>query len=475
MIGISAFGAYIPRARLQRSAIAAANTWFDASLGGHAKGERSMCNWDEDAVTMAVEAGRDANNIKPEVLVLASTSLPFADRQNAGIVSEAMNLGADLRTMDVTGSQRAGTTALLSALDTVVAGREALVIAAEHRRTRVGSPSEMLFGDAAAAIGVGETNVVARFLGGHTISSDFIDHFRGEGSEFDYDWEERWVRDEGYLKLVPSAVSGVLEASGIEPGAIDRLILTSPQRRVAPTVAKRLGIRAEALVDGLHDGCGFCGAAHPLLLLAHTLEQAEAGEHILVVGFGQGCDALLFETIDGIADAKPKRGVTDYLNQRVPEENYAKFQTFNHLVEREFGKRAEVDRSAALSAHNRNRAMVNGFIGGRCTECGTVQFPRAHYCVNPECGAAGSQVEHPMASQLGKVLTWTADRLTFDLNPPAFFGLVEFDEGGRTMLDFTEVDPQSFDIGTAVSLHFRIKHVDPRRGYRTYFWKAAPL
>ena len=45
MIGITAIGAYLPRLRLQRSAIADANVWFDASLRGHAKGERSMCNW----------------------------------------------------------------------------------------------------------------------------------------------------------------------------------------------------------------------------------------------------------------------------------------------------------------------------------------------------------------------------------------------------------------------------------------------
>ena len=34
MPGITAYGAYLPRRRLQRSAIAAANTWFDASLRG---------------------------------------------------------------------------------------------------------------------------------------------------------------------------------------------------------------------------------------------------------------------------------------------------------------------------------------------------------------------------------------------------------------------------------------------------------
>jgi 3-hydroxy-3-methylglutaryl CoA synthase len=57
--GILSFGAYLPRARLQRKAIAAANSWFAPGLRGLAKGERSICNWDEDSITMGVEAARD--------------------------------------------------------------------------------------------------------------------------------------------------------------------------------------------------------------------------------------------------------------------------------------------------------------------------------------------------------------------------------------------------------------------------------
>jgi len=59
MIGITAYGAYIPRRRLQRKSIAQANAWFAPNLVGGAKGERAMANWDEDAVTMSYEAGRD--------------------------------------------------------------------------------------------------------------------------------------------------------------------------------------------------------------------------------------------------------------------------------------------------------------------------------------------------------------------------------------------------------------------------------
>ena len=74
----------------------------------------------------------------------------------------------------------------------------------------------------------------------------------------------------------------------------------------------------------------------------------------------------------------------------------------------------------------------------------------------------------------GAVMTYTADNLTFDLTPPAYSGLVEFDAGGRAVVDYTEVDPSNFDVGTKVRMQFRIKHLDARRGYRTYFWKAAP-
>ena len=42
MIGISAHGVYVPRARLNKKSIATANSWFDASLNSLAKGEREI-------------------------------------------------------------------------------------------------------------------------------------------------------------------------------------------------------------------------------------------------------------------------------------------------------------------------------------------------------------------------------------------------------------------------------------------------
>lgn len=87
MVGIVAYGAYVPRLRLNRQAVYDSNKWMAPGLRGHAKGERAMANWDEDSITMAVEAARDClTGFDPKTvrsLLLGSTTHPFKDRQNA--------------------------------------------------------------------------------------------------------------------------------------------------------------------------------------------------------------------------------------------------------------------------------------------------------------------------------------------------------------------------------------------------------
>lgn len=480
-IGITAYGAYLPRLRLQKQVIAEANTWFDASLKGLAKGEKTMCNWDEDTITMAVEACNDClgkvPGQAPVALFLASTSLPFLDRQNSVLVAEALNLNtAGVRTMDIASSQRAATSGLLAALDVAAAGKgEAVLVASEHRRTKCASREEMLYGDGAAAVAVGTGNVLAELVASYSLAVDFIDHYRSEGFEFDYAWEERWIRDEGFMKIVPKAVSELLAKAGVTAADIAHFVIPTDQAAVPAALAKKLGIRPEAVADNLLQTVGNTGAAQSILLLTQRLEQAAPGDLILVTGFGQGCDALLFRATDAIKSRKPARGVSGCLAVGRPEKNYNKFQCFNNLLEKELGKRAEMDKQSYLTAIYRNRGLVNSFVGGKCTACNTVQMPKHNYCVNPDCGAHKTQVDHPMAGAKGKVATWTADRLTFDFSPPAYFGLVVFEGGGRLMMDMTEVNPETFDTGAEVSVHFRIKQIDAQRGFRKYFWKAIPV
>lgn len=471
-IGILSYGAHLPRLRLPRRAIAEANRWFNASPA--AKGERTMCNWDEDPVTMAVEAARDAlagrDRSKLRSLCCASTTLPFLDRLNAGIVAEAMGLPEQVATQDVTATQRAGTSALRSALR---GGEETLVVATEQRRARAASPLEMTSGDGAAAILVGEGEPVARLLADATRHADFVDHYRTPESGFDHQWEERWIRDAGYLTLVPPVIRRCLDVASVRPADVAHFCLPAALPRLAGTVAKAAGIPDAAVRDSLHSVCGDTGAAHPLVMLISALERATPGDRILLVGFGQGVDALLFEVT---AASRPGcLGVQGCLARRREETSYAKFLAFNGILEIDRGMRADTDKLTPLSALWRNRRTVTAFTGGRCSRCGTPQFPSSRICVSPECNAVDTQEPCCFADTPGRILSYTADRLTYSPDPPAWYGMIEFEGGGRWLMDFADVDADRLEVGQAVSMKFRIKEVDTQRGFRRYFWKAAPL
>ena len=478
MVGIVSYGAYIPRKRLQRSAAVEANSWFNPALKAYSKGERAMCNWDEDSVTMAVEAARDCfGSETPEGLTglfLATTSAPFKDRRNAGILATALNLGDDLMTMDVTASQRAGTTGLVNALKLAAGGSKILYAASERRRTKAANPQELLYGDGAAAFVVASDAGAAEFLGAKQISVDFVDHYKGDGEDFDYYWEERWIRDEGYLKLVPRALEGLFAETGVAASDVDHFILPCVIRRTGGMVAKAAGIPAEAVRDNLHDAMGEAGTAHALVMLAQTLEQAKPQEIIVIAGFGQGCDALMFRATDNVEKCRPQMGVSGFLARRVEESNYNKYLAFNDLMTLDHGLRGEVDRQTALTALYRNKEMLTGFIGGKCRKCGTLQFPKSKICVNPNCGEFHSQDDHPFADMPATVQSWTADNLTYSVEPPQHFGMVVFQEGGRLMSDLTDVDVGGVEVGMPMRMMFRVKEVDGQRGFTRYFWKAAP-
>ena len=479
-LGILAIGGYLPKARLQRTDIANANAWFNPALKGLAKGERTMANWDEDTVTMAVEAGRDCltgidRNIVAGIY-MASTSFPFQDRQNAGIVADALNLSTRIQTLDISSSQRAGSSALLTALQSVHSAEgPILVSASEKRRTRAASPLELTTGDGAAAVLVGEGEPIARYIGGHTEAVDFVDHFRGEGEAFDYSWEERWVRDEGYMKIAPNAINNLLDKVGVSAQDIDRFCFPVAMRRAASGLARKIGIAENAVADNLQSNCGETGSAHSLVLLVHALEQAKPGEKILVAGFGQGCDVLLFEATETIKTAGDRLAISGHLAHGRPENRYTRYLSFNNLLTMERGIRAEVDKQTGLSTLYRNKGMSQKLLGGQCSKCGTCQFPKSKICVNPDCGAIDSQADEPFADKAAKLNSYTADRLTYSPDPPTYFGMVQFEGGGRMMSDLTDIDPDiELEVGISMRMVFRVKDYDMLRGFRRYFWKATP-
>ncbi len=476
-IGIKAFGAYVPRRRLSRAAIAEAHFWAKPGLRGLGRGTRAICSHDEDVITMAVEAGRACidgfQQSSPKKLFLASTGLPFADRQNATLVGEALGLDENIQTADYTGSQRAGTGALLQSLSN--ASCDSLVIGSEKCLTKPGSIDELIVGDGAASFLMGSEQLVAKFVGSHSISRDLVDHYRASHSDYNYVLEERWVRDEGIMRIIPEAVEKLLLEQNMESESIDHVLMAGFDSRLTSNLAARCGLDHAKLHKGFRETIGHAGSADALILLADVLQSAEAGEQVLLIGFGQGCDVLLFQATDLISRTRSFRGVELTISHGIEDDNYLRFLSFNRLVDMDWGMRAERDNRTAQSAFFRNRRAVTGFIGGVCKVCGVAQFPRTDLCVNPECGKANTQEDEAFSCKRGEVKSFTEDWLALSLNPPLMYGSVRFDKKSTLMMEYADFSVGELSIGTPLEMVFRIKDFDELRGYHRYFWKAAPF
>ncbi|MGR3425113.1 MAG: 3-oxoacyl-[acyl-carrier-protein] synthase III C-terminal domain-containing protein [Sagittula sp.] len=471
--GILSVGAYVPRLRLSRKAIAGAHRWMAPALGAAAKGERAFCSFDEDSVTMAVEALRDCvapgDRAGLAALTLASTTLPYSDMSNAGIVAGTADLSASVRSVESTGSQRAATLALIPALRSGT--EESVIVASERPQAKPASPQEMQIGAGAAAFRIGKGDPVARFLGAASTTMNFPDHLRSAENDDPYFWEERWIRDEGYAKLIPPAVRAALADAGVEAGEIDHFVMPSMIRKGADSVARKLGLKA-AVADDLSAGCGNTGAAHVLLMLGKVLETAEAGQKILVVCFGQGADAIVLEAT---GRRSAGRGVSGALADRMETDDYMRFLSFYDRIDLEWGMRAEGAEKAALTNVWRSAPQLSAFKAGKCPDCGTVQFPQLPVCVSQGCGASRDRFEQvSLADAPAKQLTYTADWLSYHPAPPLHIGFVQFDNGARLYMETCDTTTDALDVGLPLRMVFRIKKTDPRNGFRRYFWKATP-
>ncbi|AKU12407.1 hypothetical protein AzCIB_2514 [Azoarcus sp. CIB] len=476
--GITGFGGYIPRLRMQRAAIAAAHQWMAPGLRSQAKGRRAFCSWDEDSITLAVEAARDALANRPREaiasLTLASTTLPFADLQNSTIVAGALGLAPSVRTLDVGHSQRAATSGLIAALRQCDA--PALFIASDRPRGKPASSQEIGFGAGAAAFTLGSDEVIATLLASTSRTALFVDHFRSEGARYDYYWEERWVRDEGYMKLAVEAVRAALQQAGVAAAAVDHFILAAPFKGVAAAVIKKLGIVPEAESDSLETDCGYSGAAHGLLMLAHALERAKPGQTLVLVGFGQGVDVLVLRTTEALASFAPRRGVGGALADGQNHDAYLRLASYENAIELEWGMRGEKSIKTALTEQYRSGDQLSGFVAGRCSACGTIQFPQLPYCVTPGCNAPRANFDpHPLFDEPAQVLTHTGDWLSYHPAPPLYVGFVQFEQGARLLMEMVDVGAAGLEVGTPLRMVFRVKDIDKTRGYPRYFWKATPL
>lgn len=468
MTGITSFGAYVPKYRLGAEVVAQA--W--GKRGG--KDERSVANYDEDSITMAVEAGADClgpgDRSATTSVYFASTTSPYREKQCASIVAAALDLPNTIATMDFANSLRSGSNALRAALDSVKPGssRRALVVAADCRLGRPQTPQEMGFGDAGAALSIGDSGIIAAVEDSYTVSDDITDVWRKDDDEFVGSWEDRWVIAYGYDRNIRAAITGLLKKTGHKPADFSKVVMYAPDTRSHEAAAKAVGFEKAQMQDPLLGNVGNSGAAHGLLMLAAALEQAAPGDRILFASYGDGADAYSLVATDEIAGMRKPLGVKGNLASKRQLSAYGKYLTFHKLVEQP-GEMVRIFPSATVMWRTRNWALRGH--ASKCRKCGTVAFPIQRICF--KCRSRDEYDEVRLTDKRGKVFTYSIDNLAGTPDAPVTQTVLESDEGNaRVYCLMTDCDATDVKVGMPVELTFRRFH--ELGGFVNYYWKCRP-
>lgn len=476
MVGITSYGAYIPYYRLPRSVIAKA--W--GQPGG--RGEKAVANYDEDSVSMSVAAGLDClRGVDPktiDALFMATTSAPYAERQNSTIVATALDLRREARNADFTNCLRAGTIAMLSAMDAVGAGsaRNVMVTVADVRLGGAAGDNEKAFGDGGAALLLGNERVAAEIEGSYSLSDDLVDCWRAQDDAFVRNWEERFGLDEGYSKIPGEAAAGVMKKCGLTPKDFAKACLYGPNPRRHGALGKGMGFEPAQIQEPLLDTVGNTGAALPLMILVAALEEARPGDRILLVSWGNGSDALVLRVTEEIEKIKNRRGIKRHLEIKRTLDNYEKYLRWRGLVPMEPAARPEKNPTSMSSLWREHRSALP-LYGVKCKKCGTPQLflnfasTRARVCV--ECQAKDEFEPYRFADKTGKVPSFSHDFLALSQDPPNTIAVVDFDGGGRGAFEMADRDPEECKVGMSVEMTFRKIYF--AKGVHNYFWKCKPL
>jgi 3-hydroxy-3-methylglutaryl CoA synthase len=468
MAGITGYGGYVPLHRLG-----------PATRGWSSKTERAVANFDEDSITMSLAAvrdllrGEDRDGI--DALYLASTSLPYEEKQAAATVATAADLRRQIFTTDVGQTLRAGTVALTMALDAVKAGRvaSALVAAADSRTGMPGSDLEKVLGDGAAALSVGEGDEIASVEASASVVNEIYDIWRPSGEQILRNWEERFVQEEGYLDAIMAATAELEKQTGRAVTDYDRVVLYGLDARRHAEAARLLKLDKPRLQDPLFDTLGNTGAAFAIMQLVACLQNAGPGESILVVNYGNGADALALRTTDRLPayQQTQRRGVLGYLNSKLELEDYGDYLKWRGLLAADTGARRPSTSGPSAAALHREQEEVLQFHGVRCLKCSTIQYPPQRICIS--CKSKDDFETVRLADEPATIFTFSLDYIAGTMDIPLALTVIDFGIGGRAVVMMTDRRVEDVQIGEPVELSLRLSRSGA--GIRSYYWKAVPL
>jgi len=349
-VGIIGYGAHIPRRRIKVEEIA--KVW-GADAPSYKKGlelrEKSVPGLDEDTITLAVEAARNAL-LRAQIeaadigcVYVGSESHPYAVKPSGVTVAEAIGATPDCHCADFEFACKAGSEGMFVAYGLVKAGliKYGLGIGAD---TSQGAPGDALeysaaAGGAAFIMGADDSKMLATIDETFSFMTDTPDFWRREHQYYPMHGG-RFTGEPAYFRTVHGAVNGILEKSKMKPADFKYVIFHQPNGKFPKRVGKQLGFKPEQIDTGRLVptlGNTYSGAS-PLGLTA-VLDAADPGDRVLMCSYGSGAgsDAFILTVQERIKEARGLAPTTRWLldeNVRYVEYGeYAKLRRKIRLAE----------------------------------------------------------------------------------------------------------------------------------------------
>ncbi|MBN2012059.1 hydroxymethylglutaryl-CoA synthase [candidate division KSB1 bacterium] len=344
MVGITSYGAYVPRYRIRVEDIA--KEW-GADSESYKRGlflnEKSVAGMDEDTITMSLEATRNAlrraaiDPNKVGAVYVGSESHPYAVKPSSTIIAEAINAVPHCHCADLEFACKAGTESLFITYGLVKAGliTYGLAIGAD---TSQGAPNDALEYSAAsgaAAFFVGTENIVANIEATYSCTTDTPDFWRRDNQVYPRHGG-RFTGTPAYFKHVHLAGKMLLEKTGVTPAEIKYAVFHQPNGKFPQRVSKMLGFSKDQIKAGLlAPSIGNTYSASSLISLTAVLDIAEKDDLIMMVSYGSGAgsDAFLFRVTDAIYQTRDKAKTTmSYVNERLVYLDYGLYAKYRDKI-----------------------------------------------------------------------------------------------------------------------------------------------
>jgi uncharacterized OB-fold protein len=333
------------------------------------------------------------------------------------------------------------------------------------------SDTERSLGDGAAALLVSGSHVLAEVEGWHSIIERMVDVWRSSDDPFVHTGEDRFIADEGYLRLMPAAVKQALVNAKLAPKDLAKAAYYSANSRLHIEMLRKLGLAAEQVQDPLYGKVGSTGAAFPLMLLVGALEDAKPGDRILLAGYGDGADAAVVKATPAITGKPKRRGIKTHLENKAIVEDYDGMLQWRELLAKEPARRPP-PQPMSVQALWRDQEANLKLYASKCKACGATQYPPQRVCTR--CNAKDQMEDARLADRRAEIFTYSMDYVAGTPDVPLVVTVINFQGGGRMLCMLTDRVVKDVRIGLPVEMTFRKVGIF-RDGIHNYFWKAQPV